>query len=437
MTGAQEPENVSTQRQRIATLARTHPARAFSSLAHHIDLSWLHEAYRRTRKDGAVGVDGKSAAAYAADLEANLRALLERAKSGDDRAPPVRRVHIPKGDGTSTRPIGIPTFEDKVLQRAVAMVLEPLYEQDFHPDSYGFRPGRSAHQALAALRRRLTEMGGGWVLELDIRSYFDSIDHALLRELLQQRVKDGVLTRLIGKWLKAGVMEDGRWQRPEAGSPQGGVISPLLANIYLHHVLDAWFDREVRPRLIGRSSMLRYADDAVLLFANERDARRVLTVLSKRFERYGLTLHPTKTRLVRFVPPRQGGGEDGGSFDLLGFTHFWAKSRKGRWTIQRRTAKDRFRRALKRIALWCRRNRHRPIREQHTQLWRKLKGHYAYYGLSGNDRALNRLRFCVERVGVKWLSRRSQRGWLNWLKASRLLARLPLPQPRIVHRAVA
>jgi len=192
-------------------------------------------------------------------------------------------VHIPKGDGKSTRPIGIPTFEDKLLQRAVAMVLEPLYEQDFHPDSYGFRPGRSAHQALEVLYQRLRNMGGGWVLELDIRSYFDTIDHALLREFVQQRVKDGVLNRLIGKWLKAGVMEHGQWQRMEAGSPQGGVISPLLANIYLHHVLDVWFEREVKPRLVGSSSMLRYADDAVLVFANERDARRVMEVLPKRF----------------------------------------------------------------------------------------------------------------------------------------------------------
>lgn len=437
MTGTQEPERVSTTGQRIAALARAFPDRAFSSLAHHIDLSWLHAAYRRTRKDGAVGVDGTSAAAYAVDLESRLRALLKQAKSGDYRAPPVRRVHIPKGNGKSTRPIGIPTFEDKVLQRAVAMVLEPLYEQDFHPDSYGFRPGRSAHQALTVLKRRLTEMGGGWVIELDIRSYFDNIDHALLRGLIQRRVRDGVINRLLGKWLKAGVMEDGRWYRPEAGSPQGGVISPLLANIYLHYVVDEWFECEVRPRLIGRSSLLRYADDVVLVFANERDARRVLTVLPKRLERYGLTLHPTKTRLVSFKPPRAGGNEAVGGFELLGFAHYWAKSRKGRWMIQRKTAKDRFGRALKRIALWCRRNRHRPIREQHTQLWRKLRGHYAYYGISGNYRALSRYRFFAERIWVYWLSRRSQRGRLNWQKASTLLVLLPLPRPRIVHHAVS
>ena len=231
MPGTQEPDNVSTTLQRIAALARIHPDRAFVSLAHHIDLDWLYAAYRRTRKSGAVGVDGEDAAAFAEHLDDRLRALLEEAKSGQYRAPPVRRVHIPKGDGRQTRPIGIPTFADKVLQRAVAMALEAVYEQDFHPDSYGFRPGRSAHQMLATLHDRLSGMGGGWVLELDIRSYFDTIDHTLLREFVQRRVRDGVITRLLGKWLKAGVMEEGQWYRPESGSPQGGVISPLLANI--------------------------------------------------------------------------------------------------------------------------------------------------------------------------------------------------------------
>jgi RNA-directed DNA polymerase len=240
--GAQEPGTVSTKRQRIAKLAGEHPDRAFTSLAHHIDLDWLREAYRRTRKEGAVGVDGQTAEAYGAELTANLQGLLERAKSGLYQAPPVRRVHIPKGDGRRTRPIGIPTFEDKVLQRAVAMVLEPLYEQDFLECSYGYRPNRSAHQALATLHRQLSAMDGGWVIELDIQAFFDTLDHALLREMLRQRVTDGVITRLMGKWLKAGVLEEGQINRPKAGTPQGGVISPLLANLYLHTVLDRWFE---------------------------------------------------------------------------------------------------------------------------------------------------------------------------------------------------
>lgn len=435
MTGAQEPESVSTKRQRIAKLGRKHPDRAFTSLAHHIDLEWLHEAYRRTRKDGAVGVDGVDAKAYAEALDPNLRALLDRAKSGHYRAPPVRRVHISKGDGRGTRPIGIPAFEDKVLQRAVAMVLEPLFEVDFHPDSYGFRPGRSPHDAVGALHRRLMEMGGGWVIDLDIRSFFDTMDQAVLRDLVQRRVEDGVINRLIGKWLKAGVMEGGGWHCPEQGSPQGGVISPLLANLYLHHALDTWFDHEVRPRLNGRSFLLRFADDAVLVFANERDARRVLEVLPKRFARFGLSLHPEKTRLVRFRPPGPDGVGEAATFDFLGFTHYWGKSRRGRWLIKRKTARDRMRRTLKRLRRWCQWNRHRPVREQRVRLAKMLRGHYAYYGISGNLQALRTLRYHLERTWVKWLSRRSQRR-LNWETSSRLLAAFPLPHPRVIHRCV-
>ena len=211
----------------------------------YLDLSWLHEAYRRTRKDGAVGVDGQTAADYEKDLEGNLRSLLERAKSGTYRAPPVRRTYIPKGTGGDTRPIGIPTLEDKILQRAVVMLIEPIYEQDFHDCSYGFRPGRSAHQALQSLWEQTMQSGGGWILEVDIRKFFDTLGHGHLRALLQQRVRDGVVLRLIGKWLNAGVMEDGAISYPEAGSPQGGVISPMLANVYLHYVLDEWIARDV------------------------------------------------------------------------------------------------------------------------------------------------------------------------------------------------
>jgi RNA-directed DNA polymerase len=255
-------DTVSTKQQRIAELARQSPQMGLTSLNHHIDLEWLHEAYRRTRKDGAVGVDGQTAADYERDLQGNLQSLLDRAKSGTYKAPPVRRVHIPKGGSrTETRPIGIPAFEDKVLQRAVVMALEPIYEQDFYDCSYGFRPGRSAHQALEALWQRTMGIGGGWILEVDIRKFFDTLDHAHLRELLQYRVRDGVLLRLIGKWLNAGVLEDGTVTYPEAGSPQGGVVSPMLSNIFLHYVLDDWFEQVVQPRLQGRAFLIRYADD--------------------------------------------------------------------------------------------------------------------------------------------------------------------------------
>ena len=252
-------QTVLTKQLRIAQLAVNAPEMAFTTLAHNIDIEWLREAFRRTRKDGAVGVDGQTAQDYAANLEDNLRSLLERAKSGSYNAPPVRRVHIPKGDGSQTRPIGITAFEDKVLQRAVVMVLEPIYEQDFLNCSYGFRPGRSAHQALEALRQQAMKMGGGMVLEIDIRKFFDTLDHTHLREFIGRRVRDGVLVRLIGKWLNAGVLESGSITHPEAGSPQGGVISPMLANAYLHEVLDTWFEKTVRPRLKGSAFLIRYA----------------------------------------------------------------------------------------------------------------------------------------------------------------------------------
>ena len=310
MTGTLGREIISTRQEKLAELARIEPKRVLTTLAHHIDEVWLREAYRRTRKDGAVGVDGVTAAQYEADLEANLASLLERFKSGRYRAPAVRRVHIPKpGKAKKTRPIGIPTLEDKVLQRAVLMVLEPIYEQDFLDCSYGFRPGRSAHQALDALWRGLMAMGGGWIIDLDIQSFFDDVDWDHLRRFLDQRVRDGVIRRAIGKWLNAGVMESGEVSHPERGTPQGGVVSPLLSNLYLHEVLDVWFEHEVKPRLRGRAFEVRFADDAALVFEREEDARRVLAVLSKRFAKYGLRLHPEKTRLVDFrSPPRRRAG---------------------------------------------------------------------------------------------------------------------------------
>ena len=438
MAGISSPGTVSTKLERIAKLAKQMPGAPLWSLSHHIDIEWLREAHRRVRKDGAVGVDGQTADEYAKNLESNLRTLLDRAKSGDRyRAPPVRRVHIPKGDGSKTRPIGIPTFEDKVLQKAVAMVLEAVYEQDFLPCSYGFRPGRGAHDALKTLWSEMMSIGGGWVLEADIEKFFDSVDHTKLRFVLNQRVRDGVLTRLIGKWLNAGVMEGGEVRHPELGTPQGGVISPILANVFLHEVLDVWWKDEVQPRLRGRTALIRYADDFVMVFETEEDARRVNEVLSKRFEKYGLHLHPEKTRLVRFQkptsPPPSGGGGGPGSFDLLGFTHYWGLSLKGAWVVKRKTAKDRFRRTLSRIATWCRLNRHEPIKEQHAALARKLRGHDAYYGITGNASALAVLRYWVVRIWRKWLSRRSRKSRMSWERMNRLLGLLPLPPARVVH----
>lgn len=431
MNGTQCPESVSTKLRRIAELASREPKLTLTTLAHHIDIEWMREAYRRTRKDGAVGVDGQTAEQYAARLDENLASLLQRGKEGRYRAPPVRRVHIPKDNG-STRPIGIPTFEDKVLQRAVAMVLEAVFEQDFLDCSYGFRPGRSQHQALDTLWRQMMSMGGGWILEVDIRSFFDTLDHGHLQEILRRRVRDGVIVRLVGKWLNAGVLEQGCVTHPEQGTPQGGVVSPMLANIYLHEVLDRWFEEDVKPRLASRAFMVRFADDAVMGFATEHDARRVMEVLPKRFARFGLAVHPEKTRLVRFRPPTDKGPKPG-SFDLLGFRHYWDKSQKGSWVIKRKTASNRLSRAIQRIAKWCRSHRHEPIGQQHGMLVRKLKGHYAYYGIIGNSRALARFRYAVAAVWRKWLSRRSQKGRLTWQRFGLLKSIYPLPPPGTVH----
>ena len=271
----------------------------FTSLHHLIDGEWMREAYRLTRKDGATGIDGVTAADYEKDLETNLDDLLDRIKSGSYHAPPVRRHYIPKADGTR-RPLGIPTFEDKVAQRAVLMLLEPIYEADFLPCSYGFRRGRSAHDALNALRTGIIEQRQWWVIDADVEKYFDSIRHSHLRSFLDLRIKDGVVRRMIDKWLKAGVLEEGTVHRPVAGTPQGGVISPILSNIFLHYVLDEWFEKAAKPRLRGRCQLVRFADDFVVALEDRHSGKRLLDVLGKRLGRYGLTLHETKTRYVDF-----------------------------------------------------------------------------------------------------------------------------------------
>ncbi len=429
---------VSTKQERIATLAKQSPQMAFTSLAYLMDIDWLKEAYRRTRKNGAVGVDGVTADEYEQDLEGNLQRLLDRAKSGTYRAPPVRRVYIPKGgSSTETRPLGIPTLEDKILQRAIVMLLEPIYEQDFLDCSYGFRPGRSAHDALKSFRDQTmnSRPRGGWVYEVDIRKFFDNLDHSHLRQFLRLRVRDGVLLRLIDKWLKAGVMEDGSVSYPKSGSPQGGVISPIISNVFLHYVLDLWFEHEVKPRLRRGAYLIRYADDFVIGFCDYRDAQRVMDVVPKRFGKYGLTVHPTKTKLVPFRPPSSTGWKnslaDGpGTFDLLGFTHYWARSQRGYWVVKLKTASDRFSRAVRSIDSWCRDHRHWSLKEQQQKLNEKLRGHYAYYGVTGNSEALSRFRWEVDRRWRKWLDRRNRERSMTWNVFRQLLQRYPLAPVR-------
>lgn len=434
------PEGVSTKQARIAALARKNPATVFTSLNHLIDTEWLRYAYHLTRKDGATGVDGQTAADYSANLEANLKSLLDRIKSGQYKAPPVRRAHIPKADG-STRPLGIPTFEDKVAQRALVSLLQPIYEADFRPCSYGFRPGRSAHQALCDIRDQIMGSGIRWILDVDIRQYFDTIDHRRLREFLDQRVADGVVRKMIDKWLKAGVLEGGQVSHPNSGTPQGGVISPLLANVFLHYVLDEWFQRDVQPRMKKRCFLVRYADDLVMGFEDFLDCIRVREVLGQRLSKYGLSLHPDKTKMVDFrfkIPDgKQHPATQATTFDFLGFTHVWGKSVRGKNMVFQRTAKSRYARALKAIHDWCKRNRHQPLDAQQERLGKVMTGHYSYYGISGNGRRIRWYAHAAQRIWHYWLAHRTRGNRNRWKRFDRLLSAYPLPKPRIVHQYYA
>jgi len=423
-----------TKQRRIAQAAEKHSGESLVSVAHHIDVQWMYCAYEWTRKDGAAGIDGVTAAEYEAGLWEKLHNLVELLKSGNYRAPPVKRVYIPKaGSRTEKRPIGIPTYEDKILQRAIVMALEPILEREFYDFSYGFRPGKSAHHALNRLWKESMDMNGGYVIDMDISKYFDTIDHGLLREMLSRRVSDGVITRVVGKWLNAGVMDGDKRIYPQKGTPQGGVISPLLSNLFLHEVLDDWFVKAVKPLMKGKASMVRYADDAVIMCELKEDAERIYKVLGARFEKYGLKIHPEKTRLLDFTKPRDGQGKGNSSFAFLGFTHYWTKSRKGKWIVGRKTDSKRFQRAIRAINAWCKANRCQSMREQWEKLKQKITGHYAYYGISLNFRSISEFYERVQSVWKKWLNRRGWKGYQNWEQFADCLKDWPLPKPRIMH----
>ena len=426
---------ISMKLQRLAAQARRYPAMVFNNVFHLIDRDLLREAYRLTRKSSAPGVDQVTAQQYAAQLEDNLRDLHERVRDNRYVASPVERVWLEKEDGTK-RPISKPCFEDKLVQRAVVLILEAIFERDFHPFSHGFRKGHSAHQALHELREQCQELDINWIVDADVSGFFDTIDRSQLREFLKRRVTDGGILRLIGKWLHAGVLEGGELSYPTQGTPQGGVASPLLANVFLHYVLDEWFVTEVQPRMKGRCFLTRFADDFIIGFEAKADAERVMAVLPKRFGRYHLTIHPEKTALIAFHrPPRRETSAKGkGTFGFLGFTHYWAKTRPGYWVIKRKTIGKRLRRFMKGIWHWCRDNRHQPLTEQYRMLCAKLRGYYQYYGIRGNIQALQAVFEQTWRAWRYWLSRRSHKGRLNWQKyEASIRQQLPLPTPRILH----
>ena len=435
MANAQTLGKMSPKLLKVVDRAKREPEGRFNSLAHLMDVPALERSYRRMRKDAAVGVDGVTKDDYGQDLERNLRDLHERMKAKRYRHQPIRRVHIPKGQG-KTRPIGIAAFEDKLVQDVIREVLEAIYEQDFLDCSYGFRPKRSAHDAIRTLDRIVHRGEVSWILEADVLSFFDSLDRKKLKEMLEIRVADGSLLRLIGKCLHVGVLDGVELSTSETGTAQGSVLSPLLGNVYLHYTLDLWFEQEVKPRLRGRATLVRYCDDFIIGFEFEDDARCVMDVLGKRLERFGLALHPDKTRLIPFRRPPAGqkNGKGPATFDFLGFTLYWARSSKGRWGMLCKTRSASLRRAIQSVYQWCRRHRHHSVKDQHAALTRRIQGHFNYFGVSGNFRSLLLVIEQAKRSWYKWLCRRSQRKRLTWERFEDLLRDFPLPRPRITVR---
>lgn len=432
MSRAQKWQAISPGLCRVQERARAHPEERFTSLAHHLTPELLEAAYCRLKANAAPGIDGETKASYGQGLKRRLAELHERLREMRYRASPIRREWLEKPDG-GERPIGVLTIEDKIAQGAVVEILHRIYEADFYGFSYGFRPGRNAHQALQALQTALQKGRVNWVLDLDLSQCFDSIEHEALIGAIRRRVNDPTLLRLIRKWLTVGTVEgDGRRERQTRGTPQGAVISPVLANIVLHEAMDEVVDRFRRAGGRGEVYCVRYADDAVLAFEREADAMALRAELEASLARYGLKLNEAKTRLITFGRQTPPNGGKHGTFDFLGFTHIAGRDRRGRYLVQRKTARKRLRRRLRGLAVWMRRHRHRPVRWQWEKLSRALQGHYQYYGVRGNFAALNRYRRRVWRLWFASLRRRSQRVDLDRLL--RLLREVyVLPSARITH----
>ena len=421
---------MSTEELQIAERARKYKQEALTNLHQYIDEKLLQESYRNLNKNSSPGIDGKYWHDYSLESQFRIPELLVEFKSGKYKAPPIRRVYIPKGK-TGKRPLGIPTSEDKLLQESVRRTLTPIYEEDFKPFSYGFRSKRSAHQAIEYMFKEVSFKGLHYIIDADIKNYFGSINHGVLREFLDHRVKDGVIRKMTDKWLKAGILEDRQLSYPKEGTPQGGLISPLLSNIYLHYVLDEWFSEQIQPLLSGKSFIVRYADDFVLGFEIASDAKRVMEVLPRRFGKYKLELHPDKTKIINLNSKR---GEGDRSFDFLGFTHYLGKSRKGKAILKRKTSKKKLSVAIGKIQDWIKHNRHSKLKELIPELNVKLRGHYSYYGITFNSKGVNSYYEQVKRSLQKWLNRRGGKSVWNWDRFNKLIEEwLPLFKPKIYH----
>jgi RNA-directed DNA polymerase len=421
---------------RVREVARRDKDARFTALLHHVDLDRLRAAYRAVRPQAAPGVDGLTWQEYGLDLEGNLRDLHARVHSGRYRARPSRRVYIAKSDGR-LRPLGIATLEDKIVQRAVVEVLNAIYEVDFLGFSYGFRPGRSPHDALDALTVAITRKKVNWVLDADIRDFFTSLDHGWLERFLEHRIADKRVLRLLAKWVSAGVIEDGVWTASDQGTPQGASVSPLLANVYLHYVLDLWVRHWRDQRAHGDVIFVRFADDFTAGFEHEADAQRFLADLRERLAKFGLELHPDKTRLIEFGRhaardrAARGVGKPE-TFDFLGFTHLCGKTRKGRFWLRRITISKRMRAKLGEVNTSLQRRRHEPVPVQGQWLASVVRGHLAYYAVPGNTDAVAAFRTQVAQHWYRALRRRSQRTRLTWVRMNRLAKRW-LPRVRVMH----
>jgi RNA-directed DNA polymerase len=411
----------------IASRARSDPKARFRDVYRLLNEANLRACFYGLRKDAAPGVDRVTFGEYERNLDANLADLVDRLKRQRYRARLVRRKYIPKGDG-KLRPLGIPVLEDKLVQLAATRILTAIYEQDFLPVSRGYRPGSDARETSRILAGRLAMGRYAWVVDADIRGFFEHVQHDWMIRMLEQRIDDRAFLRLIGKWLRAGVLEeDGKVLHPLTGTPQGGVISPVLANIYLHYALDLWFERVVRKGTTGQAMMLRYADDFVVAFEHQEEAKRFLEVLPTRLAKFGLELSGEKTKLVPF---RRDGQEGNGGFDFLGFRYQREHSRNGKPKVQRRTSPQRLQKSVKRFTEWIKEHRHEPLAGVMAQLKRKLAGYWGYYGISGNGRSLGKFWQLVARGLYKWLNRRSQKRSFTWAGLYAMLTRYGVPGPR-------
>jgi len=429
-------ESVDTKLHRIAEKARKERQFKFTSLYHLMNEELLRECFKRLRKDAAAGIDEMTKEEYAENLESNLTDLIARLHRMSYRPQPVRRKYIPKSGSDKQRALGIPSLEDKLVQAGLVRILEAVYEQDFMRDSYGFRPKRSCHQALRALSDTVENGSVNHIVEADIKGFFDNVKQDWLMRFLKHRIGDKRIQRMVKRFLKAGVSEDGVITVSDEGTPQGGVISPLLANIYLHYALDLWFEKVVRKKSLGQARLIRYADDFVVCFQYKTDAERFQRELTKRLGKFGLEIEPTKTRVLEFGRYAvQNAGERGArpkTFDFLGFTHYCGTRRDGKgFRMKRATARKKFTAKLRAFKDWLKQARTMKTKELWEAIKAKLRGHYSYYGVSDNLPGIKRFRAEIEKLMLKWLNRRGRRGCLNWQKLCKLMKLFPLPEPRI------